>query len=328
MRPESGRFGRAVDALLGGLTLGLLGATALGLFARAHWLCELFAHFAVQGLAAAVVLAVLWFVRRRPGRALACGIAAVPHGLALGAWGVAPPTSVPEGLPRVRVASANLLTSNTAHAAFLAWVRAERPDVVVALEVGRDWALALETLQDLYPRRVFAAREDNFGVAALASNPAAELEAFVCGPADVPSLRIRVPVAAAGPGDGATITVVGTHPIPPISAARAAERDAQIGACADALLQAPSPRILAGDLNATPWAPVLVDLRARTGLRDSRAGFGLQASWPSGWAILGIPIDHLLHDADLAVIDRRVGPDIGSDHRPVVADFAVLPGTP
>ncbi|MCK6570508.1 endonuclease/exonuclease/phosphatase family protein [Myxococcota bacterium] len=326
MSREPGRLRGAIATLFGALTLGLLAASLLGLGARLHWICELFAHFAVQGAVAAGGLVIAWLAFRRPGRALACALAAGPHLSALAPEVAFAPEPVPDGLPRVRVVSANLLTTNTEHAAFLSWIRAERPDVVLALEVGRDWAEALETLADLYPLRRFAPREDNFGVGALALNPHATVEFIDCGPSDVPSLRVRQPV------EGTVVTMVATHPIPPIGAARAFERDAQIVACAATLLRAPPPRILAGDLNATPWSPVLVDLRRGTGLRDSRAGFGLQTSWPNGLGVadvlFAIPIDHLLHDDAVAVVDRRLGPDVGSDHRPVVADFAVLAFSP
>jgi endonuclease/exonuclease/phosphatase (EEP) superfamily protein YafD len=37
---------------------------------------------------------------------------------------------------------------------------------------------------------------------------------------------------------------------------------------------------------------------------------------------LRLPIDHILIGPGLAVLDRRLGPDTGSDHLPVVADLA------
>ena len=40
---------------------------------------------------------------------------------------------------------------------------------------------------------------------------------------------------------------------------------------------------------------------------------------------LGIPIDHLLHSAELQIVDRRTGPDVGSDHRGLVVDIAPVP---
>ncbi len=62
-------------------------------------------------------------------------------------------------------------------------------------------------------------------------------------------------------------------------------------------------------------------------LLDSRRGFGVQRSWPTSMkvSILGtmrIPIDHALVSRDVKVLDRRVGPFIGSDHFPIMVDIA------
>ena len=59
-----------------------------------------------------------------------------------------------------------------------------------------------------------------------------------------------------------------------------------------------------------------------TGLCDTRAGFGYQGSFPASSAILRIPIDHVLVSCEVGVRARRIGPDVGSDHLPVIVDLA------
>jgi endonuclease/exonuclease/phosphatase family metal-dependent hydrolase len=55
------------------------------------------------------------------------------------------------------------------------------------------------------------------------------------------------------------------------------------------------------------------------------------ASWPSasrvGWLslLLGIPIDHCLVSSDIGVAGFAHGPDLGSDHLPIVVDLTLEP---
>ena len=78
-----------------------------------------------------------------------------------------------------------------------------------------------------------------------------------------------------------------------------------------------------GDMNATPWSRPFGTLVAASGLCDSRAGFGVQASWPAWSAIVRVPIDHVLVPCDVGVTARRIERDVGSDHLPVVVDLVV-----
>ena len=90
--------------------------------------------------------------------------------------------------------------------------------------------------------------------------------------------------------------------------------------------------IIAGDLNITRWSPWFEVLTGAGGLRDGQEGFGLQTTWPSRmgrW--FGIAIDHTLVSSSIRVVNRTVGPNLGSDHYPVVTTVefpARLPSTP
>jgi len=62
-------------------------------------------------------------------------------------------------------------------------------------------------------------------------------------------------------------------------------------------------------------------------LPDSRAGRGIQPSWPASLpAALRIPIDHCLVSPGIAVVGRQLGPQVGSHHLPVIVDLAVPAG--
>lgn len=83
------------------------------------------------------------------------------------------------------------------------------------------------------------------------------------------------------------------------------------------------PDILLGDLNTTPWSPNYARLLDRTGLKDTAPGIGWLNTWLSALPGLGLRLDHILVGPRVAVRAYRVGPNIGSDHRPVIARLSV-----
>ena len=87
-----------------------------------------------------------------------------------------------------------------------------------------------------------------------------------------------------------------------------------------------APVLLLGDLNATPWSHPFKRLLQETGLIDGSRGMGYQPTWPAGVLPLLIPIDHCLHSQELRVVHKEVGPMVGSDHYPVIVDFAFSDG--
>lgn len=74
--------------------------------------------------------------------------------------------------------------------------------------------------------------------------------------------------------------------------------------------------IMLGDFNLTPWAP---EFRRLPGRRagDPRG----VATWPTRLRAVGLPIDHIMFDGDLELVEVRVLESIGSDHLPVLARF-------
>jgi len=118
-------------------------------------------------------------------------------------------------------------------------------------------------------------------------------------------------------------SIIGTHPLPPISANYSKHRNLQLAALPLLIRAQKNPVLLLGDLNASPWSPYFGRLLKDSGLKNSMKGFGFQPSWPSNNRFLRIPIDQVLHSPEITVHRRAVGADVGSDHLPVIIDFSL-----
>ncbi len=286
--------------------------------ARWNSLCELAINWPVQLAVVATLTCTILTVSRRWKMALLAGAVA-----GINVTYVAPVFLPREHVslsgPSYRAVSANILTSNQETQRFQDFVRSTNPDLVVVLEINLRWAEALLTLDKLYPYSIIEPREDNFGIALLSRHPISSHRVEQLADSRVPTIIATIDLP------GQSLNVIGTHPEPPIGPRRAAFRNAQLDAIADVVSQTTRPVIVLGDLNASPYSPQFQELLQRSGLRDSRQGFGVLASWPNRPWVLRIPIDHALLSPDLTVTDRYVGPNIGSDHRPIVVDFACVP---
>jgi len=83
------------------------------------------------------------------------------------------------------------------------------------------------------------------------------------------------------------------------------------------------PLILAGDFNMTPWTVKLKGFTAATALHRFNS---FCPTWPMRWRhtrlLPFVPIDNVFASRHFASLGMTVGPYLGSDHRPVVADIA------
>lgn len=336
-RPDSsgaGGWGRVRAALLRRrpwsdlpveLGLGVCLCTMLSWLGGLDWRLDLFCHFRWQYAWLLVAIAGLLTVaprRHRPAwwvHVVIAGFALANVGVVSSAWWPRP-TPPGEDWPRMRVLSLNVHTANTRMSAAVAAILASDADMVLLMEVNDTWVAGLSGLAGRYPHHVLAPQEDNFGMALYSRWPlTGGVESSVAG-GGVPLVDVRVSVP------DMDIRFIGIHTLPPVNRAYAAGRDAQLLELVARLANDAGPTVVAGDLNCTPWSPHFRRLLAETGLRDSRNGFGIGASWPRQFpAICRIPIDHVLHSAGLAVASRRLGPDIGSDHLPVICDLVWLP---
>lgn len=289
-------------------------STFLGWGGRFWWRLDLFAHFPLHaGLFLAGAGLLLLALGRPRAAALMLLLAAINGGRMLPQWW--PTGRTADGIA-MRVMSLNVLTRNLRHDAVVALVRERDPDVVVFQEIDRRWTDGLAELTDRYPHRLAEPRSDNFGILMLSRWPLRDGAVVALGAGAPPSVMAQVATP------GGAVLVIGTHPVPPMSARCARSRNLQLEVVASAARAAQAPVVLLGDLNVSPWSHFFARLERGSGLRDSSRGFGFQPTWPS--FLPTIPLDHCLASPELTVTARRVGPEVGSDHLPLTVDL-VLP---
>ncbi|MDX2218551.1 MAG: endonuclease/exonuclease/phosphatase family protein [Burkholderiales bacterium] len=267
------------------------------------WVTDLAAHWQAlyASALAASVLALVWLNRNVRWLAL-LPVLALP-------WLSASPT-----LPTangtsdrtIKIIAANLHFGNDDPAKLRMLMDAEAADLVFLAEIGPGAAKAL-AVWPAWPHQARLPRADPFGLALVSKHPITGLK-LEESPGGVPLLRATVD------WQGTTLVVSVMHPMPPLSAAFARERDQVLANEAAQHAQHGRPALMAGDFNASPWSDAFSG-PARAGFR--RASSAFPGTWPAGIHWLGIPIDHVLASPHWVLAERRVGPDIGSDHRPV-----------
>ena len=295
-------------------------ASVAGYFGGAGWPLDLCSHFRVQYFVAMGILALLMLMwRGRKMRLLAGGFAAlamVNLAVIVPMYFGRPARGIAKELP-IRAMLLNVNQSQGNPQRVVQVIGQINPDIVVLEEISGDWISELAPVLSAYPNRHSEPRDDNFGIIVLSKLPILRSQTLYLGNAGLPSVLAEIQTPQG------RCSILATHPLPPGGGRYSQLRNEQLSAVAAYARQAPRPLLLMGDLNTTPWSSHFAGLVRESGLRDSGRGFGVQPSWPAGNVFLRIPIDHCLHSADIKIVERRIGPDSGSDHFPLIVDFRI-----
>lgn len=309
------------------LCMGLFGAWLAGRFARFHWTLDLLSHFPLQYLLCAVVLAAAALLLRLRPAAILCGIVAL---FCLGelTWLYADHGGVPRRLAPA-AASLTVVTYNRAnhltdHRDMVDWLRRnkDRFDAVLIQEAGRSHMQAAATLRDAFPHQ-----RESLGAVFISRLPILETREFPLPNDKMPKMLWRIGLKAA---DGAPVTVYALHTFPPLGVRASMFRNRDLGRAAAILAEDNSPRrLIMGDLNITPFSPVFKDFLRNSGLTYGYHGWLPTRSWPEfvGTDWLRIPLDYVLYNGGMQLLRQRPGPAMGSDHRPMIAQFVLTPNS-
>ena len=316
-RTERGLLRRFSSAVIALSILTIILPLAATLFARHSWACDLATHFRVQYVALLFPVAIFCLVTRRRKTAIAFTAVLIVAAVPVIRYYV-PSGHQDPGVEALRFVTFNVQRSNSQFDDAVSFLRSENPDVIALLEIDSRWKNALQELSNDYPFSRWETREDNFGLCVLSKIPWQDVEVVQTDTIQCrPSILVRFEI------NGSAVQYIATHPATPMTPESAQARNDQLMALCEVFDPA-SARIFTGDFNLTPWSPRFQDVTASAGVTDGARGFGAGPTWcqlptPLG----GIKIDHFLISEDIFVSRLRVGPDLGSDHRPVIADLKI-----
>jgi endonuclease/exonuclease/phosphatase (EEP) superfamily protein YafD len=292
--------------------------TIMTFWGRWWWGFELATHFRVQYIILFSLLAVVLMVKKQWMLSGIASICTMIHLLVILPGYLSPrDNTVKPSSEAIKILFSNIHAKNTHHHEILDLISKEGPDVVVLVEVNNTWLKWLKPLGKTYPHSQTAKGKHYERIVLFSQLPILSSREKYFGSHHVPALIATLDFK------NQPLTIYTSHLTSPISPGHAEARNETLKLLAQEIQLTKEPAVLIGDLNISPWSPYFYDLVRTSGLKDSRDGFGIQASWPTVAPPFLIPLDHCLVHPSIQVLDRRLGPNIGSDHYPVLLQLAL-----
>jgi endonuclease/exonuclease/phosphatase (EEP) superfamily protein YafD len=294
---------------LGGGLLPLAGATIGG----ANPYLDLAAQF--LGLAGwgCALTALVFLVLRLPLAALAAGL--IAGGALFIVWPRPVIESCAPGAQVRRIIFENVYAWNREAPKAVEFLAATGADILVLAEVWRRFEKALPALRALYPYAVDCRAVRRCDLLILSKFPLTDERTLALrpgGPNAVAAVSIALPEGE--------LRLIATHPARPWPFNWPGVQRREAIGVGNGFAKLPSPRMLVGDLNAVTWGHVVRDLERR-GEARALPGWG---TWPSRFLpIFSLPIDQAIIGPGISCATKTVGPRTGSDHRPIIVDFAL-----
>jgi len=232
------------------------------------------------------------------------------------------PAGETESGPVLRVFCHNVNGGNRQDEAVLREIERADPDVVVFLEVTAFWAHRLETLEAAYPHHLVEARAGYFGIAVYSRIPFVDPGRIRdYSGYELPSLEVPLRLGEE------TITLIGTHPPPPLAPFSWRIRNWQLDELASNVARRDEPVVVVGDFNLTPWSAACWRFLRDSGLR--KTGVSRRVTWsPFGTRWFGLPIDYQMASGHWRLEERSVGGFAGSDHRSTYTELRLSGSSP
>ena len=312
--------GRAARALLAAcgfpaavLIWAVWAALLIGYLGTKGWPFDLFANFRVQymGLFAIGVIALTVARWRKTAIVALLGVALTTESMSAYFPERVQSAPIERGF---RLITFNAWFRNADVQRTAEYLQNSDADVLVLQEVDVTRLHEFASVLPAYPHFV-ATPNVRRGLAIFSRTPLGEVEHFQITERITRITRVRTRWR------GQDITIIGAHLRWPLSRRKAHQRSYELGMIAKSARAQRGPVLVAGDFNLTPWSGHFARFVETSGLRDCALGQGLLASWPTQFLPARITIDHCFASPDWQVHRMSLGPKLGSDHFPLVAEL-------
>lgn len=210
-----------------------------------------------------------------------------------------------------RVVSFNLNKDNPHQAAAAAWIKTESPDFVILVEARDTPGSVRQLLKPIYPYQYACRGDGRCSTVILSRTQAQSVEYHARG--DTENRRSISALTARFEHSGKSLAITAVHMPRPWPLGKQTLRLRELAAVATV---PDGTQIVAGDFNNVPWTFAMNRLAVDMGLRlMSRATPSWTTAW-GGWAPL--PLDNIYGRGCLRLVDLARGPNLGSDHYPLV----------
>ena len=295
-----------------GLTILLCVASFLGSFG---WLFDLLAHFRLQYFFLLLLGAISVIPSKKPVLLFSLVLLLIINGLTIfPIYSSAPLTKNRQ--VDLSLLEINLWRVHPRKSLVRDYLATNETDILVLVEMTPQWEKELATIKKRYPYGLTVSRQDNFGLALWSRLPMTECKKHSFDKEDRPAISGLTQVR------GKDIHIIVAHPPPPKHPRYFRLRNDYFQRLGK-LRQKELRTIVIGDLNTPSWSYYFQKLCKKMKLRDSRQGFGIHATWPTVFPLLLTPLDHCLLSDGLEVVNRKLGPNLWSDHYPLALQLSV-----
>ena len=284
--------------------------TLLAFFSRYSCWADNLGHGRAQYVVLLFIGAGVWLKRKKQIPAIIAAVACFWNLSFLFPFYFPTPGKIDPARPVLKVLLLNVMTENKTPERVVDYLQSHTADLVVLEEISAEWVEKLRPWSKMIPAKVECPEQDNFGLCLYSRFPLSGIKLDPTTDDTSPAISARFDF------DGQTFELLATHPLPPGHRETWLLRNRQFEAMADWCRKGEGNRLIIGDLNVTPYSPFFRRLLEQGKLQDPRRSRGLVPSWPSMMPPLGIPIDTVLPQSKLRVVEIHHGPYVGSDHYP------------